>query len=211
VKTKKTGGCDLDGGWPECWNTECPWHGKAATKWHDVRRRQAGFGADERKVLREEEKTLYAKLIVEPPRKGAVKADPADHWNAVGTASRGGSPMTLNARERLTITAALKWLVECVRSGKAYDMSHLTFGDDPLSESEIESLCRNLGLDGVAGEHAYSVTFRDFDGGMCVWTYETDDVMERDQVLELWRERQSREDMPEAEDVAVVMRDEQEI
>lgn len=50
----------------------------------------------------------------------------------------------LSAREKLTISAALQWFLECVNSSEPYDMSHLTFGDDPLSDDEIKSLCKCL-------------------------------------------------------------------
>lgn len=62
--------CDLKGGWYECWNTECRWHGKAAKRWHEIRKRLAGIGEpvtrEQAQELREEEKALYALLIREP-------------------------------------------------------------------------------------------------------------------------------------------------
>ena len=60
--------CDLKGGWPECWNTECRWHGKAAKRWHELDFIQLKHGSND--ALETERKALYEKLTVEPaPRK----------------------------------------------------------------------------------------------------------------------------------------------
>jgi hypothetical protein len=52
--------------------------------------------------------------------------------------------MTLSAREKLTIRTALQWFLECIHSPKRYDMSHLSLGDDPLSDDEIQTLAKDL-------------------------------------------------------------------
>jgi hypothetical protein len=52
--------CDLKVGWNECWNTVCRKHGKAALRWHVVRRLRLDNPSD--KTLAEEEKELYTKL-----------------------------------------------------------------------------------------------------------------------------------------------------
>jgi hypothetical protein len=68
---KRQSKCDLKGGWPECWNTECRWHGKAAKRWHEIRKRIADerMTREESRELRAEEKTLYEQLTREPGQK----------------------------------------------------------------------------------------------------------------------------------------------
>jgi len=52
--------------------------------------------------------------------------------------------MTLSAREKLTIRAALQWFLECIHSRETCDMSHHNLGDDPLSDDEIQTLAKDL-------------------------------------------------------------------
>jgi hypothetical protein len=59
-------------------------------------------------------------------------------------APRSGTELTI--RQRLMIAAALQWFLECVKSGQPYDMSHLTLGDKPLSDDEIEKLRQRIAI-----------------------------------------------------------------
>lgn len=60
--------CDLRGGWPECWNTECRWHGKAAKRWHELNSLLRDRGDP---ALLRERNEVYQRLTVEPPRRRA--------------------------------------------------------------------------------------------------------------------------------------------
>ena len=57
--------CDLRGGWPECWNTECRRHGKAAKRWHEVNILLRQFGVVLYPELVAERNALYSKLTTE--------------------------------------------------------------------------------------------------------------------------------------------------
>lgn len=50
----------------------------------------------------------------------------------------------LTKREALHAAAALRWLEQCVKSGEPYDMSHLRFDDEPLTDAEAGKLIRRI-------------------------------------------------------------------